>query len=102
MVGLVSLGPPYDTLAMLEKLIEFHKSHETPADRMLEDLQHAVDQLPKGAYADEAIPLAKLLEKTRAAKRRGPQQLGDLLPIVLAKLGTGALQSRVSGERDPS
>jgi hypothetical protein len=39
-----------------------------------------VDQLPKTAYAEEAIPLTKLLEETRVVKRRGTQQLGDLLP----------------------
>lgn len=86
---------------LLEKLIKFHQEHGTPADRMLADLQQAVDQLPKNAYADEAIPLTKLLEETRAAKRRGPQKLGDLLPLLLARLGAGALQSPASGECDP-
>ena len=86
---------------LIEKLIKFHQEHGTPADRILANLQHAVDQLPKTAYAEEAVPLIKLLEETRAVKRRGPQQLGDLLPLVLAKLGAGALQSTASGERDP-
>lgn len=86
---------------LLEKLIGFHKEHGTPAERMLADLRLAVDQLPKSAHAEEAVPLEKLLEQTRAAKRRGPQLLGDLLPLVLAKLGAGALQSTASGECDP-
>lgn len=86
---------------LLEKLIDFYKEHHTPADRMLEDLQLAADQLPKTAYHQEAVPLEKLLDETRAAKRRGPQLLGDLLPLVLAKLGAGTLQSTASGECDP-
>lgn len=86
---------------LLEKLIDFYKEHYTPADRMLEDLQLAADQLPRTAYHQEAVPLKKLLEETRAAKRRGPQLLGDLLPLVLAKLGAGTLQSTASGECDP-
>lgn len=86
---------------ILEKLIEFHKQHGTSADRMLADLQLAANQLPRGAYAEEAVPLQKLLEETRAVKRRGPQLLGDFLPLVLAKLGAGALQSTASGECNP-
>lgn len=87
---------------ILEKLIEFHKQHGTPADRMLAELQLAANQLPRSAYAEEAVPLQKLLEETRATKRRGPQPLGDILPLVLAKLGVGALQSTTSGECNPS
>ena len=36
----------------------------------------------------------------RHGRRRGPQLLGDILPIVLASLGVGALQSKESGEQD--
>jgi len=34
--------------------------------------------------------------------RRGPQVLGDILPIVLARLGVGRVESTRSGEADPS
>jgi hypothetical protein len=33
--------------------------------------------------------------------RRGPRVLGDILPIVLARLGVGEVQSTASGEEDP-
>ena len=87
---------------ILEKLIKFHREHGTPAPQMLLDLEHAGKQLPECARLEEAVPLEALLQTTKAAKNRGPQLLGDILPIVLAKLGAGALQSTASGERDPS
>lgn len=87
---------------ILEKLIAFHQQHGTPADEMLTQLQHAIDQLPRTARAEEAVPLVTLLAKTRAATRRGPQCLGDILPLALARLGVGALQSTASGDDNPS
>ena len=87
---------------ILEKLIKFHREHGTSAAQMLLDLEHAGKQLPECARLEEAVPLEALLQTTKAAKARGPQLLGDILPIVLAKLGAGALQSTTSGESDPS
>ena len=49
----------------------------------------------------EALPLHQELEKIQAGRRRGPQLLGDILPIVLARLGVGAVQSTASGEEHP-
>ena len=66
----------------------------------LTDLQTAIEQLPRSAYAEEAKPLAEELQRIEQGRRRGPQLLGDILPIVLARLGVGALQSRESGEHD--
>ena len=48
------------------------------------------------------MPLHEELEKIRAGRRRGPQLLGDILPIVLARLGVGGVQSTASGEENPS
>lgn len=86
---------------ILEKLIEFHREHETGAAQMMLDLEHAGQQIPECARREEAVPLEALLQTTKAARGRGPQCLGDLLPIVLAKLGVGTLQS-TPGESDPS
>jgi hypothetical protein len=47
------------------------------------------------------FPLHEELKKIEAGGRRGPQLLGNILPIVLARLGVGAVQSTVSGEKDP-
>ncbi len=88
--------------AILDKLIEFHQQHQTPPDRMLAELQTAADGLPRGEYAHEAVPLVKRLAETRIARRRGPQPIGDLLPLLLAKLGIGDVQSMAAGVRDLS
>ena len=86
---------------ILDKLTAFHREHQTPGPELLRDLQAAVAQLPRTEYQAEARPLHEELEKIQAGRRRGPQLLGDILPIVLARLGVGALQSTASGEEDP-
>jgi len=65
---------------------------------VLRDLQAAIGQLPRRAHAAEAGPLAQELRKIQDGRRRGPQVLGDILPIVLARLGVGVIQSTESGE----
>ena len=87
---------------ILDKLSAFHREHDTSAPELLGDLQAAIEQLPRTAYQAEARPLHEELEKIQAGRRRGPQLLGDILPIVLARLGVGAVQSTASGEEHPS
>ena len=85
---------------ILDKLSRFHQEHGSPIAAMMHNLQRAADQLPSGSYAQEAAPLAAMLEKAQSA-RRGPRLLADLLPTVLAKLGVGALHSETE-EQEPS
>jgi len=87
--------------AILDKLIVFHREHATPMNRVLHDLQNATEQLPRPAMAAEALPLREHLEKSKAARGNGPQLLGDIIPIVLARLGVLSLQSKAE-DRDPS
>jgi hypothetical protein len=91
-----------DRSYILQKLMEFHRNHGTPVEQTLADLQAAVEQLPRSAYAAEAVPLAKELETVKQSRRRGPQPIGEILPVVLAQLGIARLQSAGSGERDPT
>ncbi len=42
--------------------------------------------------------LAEELQRIQDGHRRGPQPLGDILPIVLARLGIGVIESEESGE----
>jgi len=84
---------------ILDKLIAFHQHHDTSPEQMLADLQNAADQLPAAEHPREAAPLAKRLAETRAARRRGPQPIGDILPLLLARLGAGVIQS-LAGVRD--
>jgi transposase len=83
---------------VLEKLLAFHTEHSTAMTQTLADVQAAIEQLPKSAYAAEAEPLAEELRKIEQGRKRGPQLLGDILPIVLARLGVRLLQSTASGE----
>ena len=83
---------------ILDKLTAFHREHDTGMADVLRDLQAAIGQLPPRAYAVEAKPLAEELQRIQDGHRRGPQVLGDILPIVLARLGVGVVQSSESGE----
>jgi transposase len=86
---------------ILDKLMAFHREHDTAAPEMLRDLQAALGQLPTKEYAAEAKPLHEQLQRVQQGRRRGPQLLGDILPIVLARLGVAEVESKASGEHDP-
>jgi hypothetical protein len=83
---------------ILDKLSAFHREHDTSMPDLLRDLQAAIEHLPPSEHAAEAKPLAEEMKKIQEGHRRGPQLLGDILPIVLARLGVGAVQSTESGE----
>ena len=72
---------------VLEKLLAFHREHDSPMKCILTDLQSASAQLPKQAYADEAKPLQEVHRKSMRSRRNEPQQLGNLLVGVLVRLG---------------
>ena len=83
---------------ILDKLTAFHRQHDTGMVEVLRDLQAAIGQVPPREHAAEAKPLQEELQRIHDGRRRGPQVLGDILPIVLARLGVGVLQSEESGE----
>lgn len=83
---------------ILDKLLAFHREHNTPWPETLEDLNQALAQVPPKEYPAEAKPLRERLEKAERRRAKGPQQLGDVLAIVLARLGVGRVQSLESGE----
>jgi hypothetical protein len=83
---------------ILDKLSAFHRDHDTGMVTVLADLQAAIQQLPPREYAVEAKPLQDELQAIQDGHRRGPQPLGDILPLVLARLGVGVVQSKESGE----
>jgi hypothetical protein len=83
--------------AILDKLMKFHLEHGTPMIALLSNLQDAVTQLPSGSHAEEAAPLVVELKKVQAS-RRGVKPIGEILPLVLARLGVGDLQSTVARE----
>jgi hypothetical protein len=83
---------------ILDKLTAFHREHETPMPEVLRDLQAAVGQVPSREHAAEAQPLQEELQRIHDGRRRGPQPLSGILPLVLARLGVGAVESTESGE----
>jgi hypothetical protein len=87
---------------ILDKLIAFHQKHQTTPQQMMADLNQAAAQLPADAHSMEAAPLIRRLQETHAARRRGPQPIGDILPLLLARLGVGEVKSSNTGVRDSS
>ena len=74
--------------AVLEKLREFQRQHQTSPEQVLLDLQTAIDQLTPGSHPHEATVLTQVLEQ-QSRRRRGPTPLGALLPAVLSRLTSG-------------
>jgi len=72
---------------ILDKLLTFHRDHDTPMSQILTDLKTAADHVPKHALADEAKPLQEVHRKSMRSRKSGPQQIGNLLVAVLARLG---------------
>jgi transposase len=85
---------------LLDKLLHFHRDADTPMSLVLQDLEAATGQLPRSCFADEATPLHQRLQQIQKRKR-GPQPLADILPIVLARLGIQLIPSTAEGQ-DPS
>jgi hypothetical protein len=71
--------------SILEKLRAFHQVRQTSVDRVLADLEATVGQLSPATRNHEANVVKVVLEK-QAARRRGPTEIGALLPAVLARL----------------
>jgi transposase len=83
---------------ILDKLTAFHREHDTAMPDVLRDLQAALAHVPIREHAVEAEPLQEELQRIHDGHRRGPQPLSAILPIVLARLGVGVVQSPESGE----
>lgn len=80
---------------ILDKLLAFHQEHDTPIAETIQDLQWALQHLPRQEYAAEARPLEERQRRQRRSHK--PQLLAEALVIVLARLGVGSIQSTESG-----
>ncbi|MCO8123927.1 transposase [Stieleria sp. TO1_6] len=76
-------GKGIDRDYLLFKLHEFHRTHRTPLDITVADMNEAFKRLPTAVYSGEAKPLAELARM----KRRGTTSIGDLLIPLLVRLG---------------
>jgi transposase len=81
---------------VLNKLLDFHRNHNSPMDVVLTDLKAAADQLPKSSHATEAKPLQEVHRKTIRSRQKEPQQLGSLLVHVLMRLGVTNTPTKVN------
>jgi transposase len=86
---------------ILDKILRFHTEHHSPSALLQQDLNAAAAQLPGHVHAEEARPLQSRLDEL-AKRKRGPQALADILPLVLAKLRPCQVQSTAEGNADPS
>ena len=78
---------------VMDKLLTFHREHETTPAIIVRDLEHAAQQIPKSDHAEEAAPLRERQIRSQRSRRREAQDLGTLLVAVLARLGVGDLES---------
>ena len=83
---------------VLDKLLTFHREHETPPHEIVGDMQQAVRQIPKKDHSDEAGPLQSKYARCRRSRRKGPQAIGTILVTVLARLGVSGLESGVEAQ----
>jgi len=90
-----------DSDCILDKLLEFHRDHDTQPDKTLIDLNTAIRQIPEKEFKHEVTPLKVHYERTKRSCCRGPQPIGNILLVVLAKLGVGTIES-ISEARDAS
>jgi transposase len=84
---------------ILSKLLTFHSEHGTDPLALRQDLEAAVEQLPPKSRAAEAEPLQEALDAL--GRRRGPQPLAEIIPLVLARLAARVVQSTPSESAGP-
>ena len=92
--------------SILDKLIVFHRDHDTSCEQALRDLKAAAVQLsPKTQTAEDpqlASELADIVVKcnsdARCAHKHGPRPLGDILLDVLIQRGFHGIESESAGE----
>jgi len=87
---------------ILRKLIAFHQEYATSLPVVLAQLQKAIEQLPRNTHTAEAQSLAGELHRADAAKGKTIRHIGEILPVVLAKLGVSAIQLNDREDQGPS
>jgi len=85
---------------ILGKLLAFHAEHRSNPAETRQDLEAASEQLPASARAQEARSLQEHMDEL-AKRRRGPQALANIIPLVLARLGTTMVESKTSEGAGP-
>jgi transposase len=84
--------------SIADKLMAFHCEHKTDLRHALEDIDQLSAQLSGRTRQGEIQMLQDQLADPRCRRRRGPQALAKIIPLVLARLGIQMLQSPAEGE----
>jgi transposase len=79
---------------VMDKLLAFLRDHHVPPHAIVGVMRQAVAQIPEPNRAEEAAPLRKIYERSRRSRQKGPQEIGDVLVEVLARLGVDRLESQ--------
>ena len=86
--------------AILRKLSILHSEHGSSMAQVMTDLQAATDHIPKSEHAPEAKSLYEELQPSNNRQQCGPRRLGEILPVILAKLGVNPVDLSMKGEND--
>jgi transposase len=84
--------------SICDKLLGFHCEHKTDLPCVLEDVARASGQLSDRTLQQERHMLQQELDDPACRRRRGPQALAQIIPLVLARLGIRVVQSAPEGE----
>jgi transposase len=85
---------------VLRKMLQFGIEHHIDIPTIMGNLEAATGQLPVVAHGEEVKALADELDALQKKRGSGVEQLGQILPAVLAKIGVELIQSAESGEAD--
>jgi hypothetical protein len=86
--------------SILRKLSCFHADHGTLMAQVMSDLQAAIDHIRKSERTPEAKSLFEAMQPSTRRQQCGPRRLGEIVPLVLAKLGVIAVELNSRGEND--
>ena len=86
------------TSYVLDKLLAFHREHDTPLRETMTDLELAIAQTPKKYHQDEAKPFKEEFDRIDRCRSRKPELLGDIIVEVLQRLGVNVIKSSASGD----
>jgi transposase len=84
--------------SICDKLMAFHCEHKTDLQRALQDIDQVRAQLCGHTRQEEIQMLQDQLDNPRSRRRRGPQALSKIIPLVLARLESRLIQSQTEGE----
>jgi transposase len=86
--------------SITEKILAFHSAHQSPLTETLADIDRAAASWPERLYQEELRMVRDLGDNPGCRRCHGPRALAQILPEVLARLGTRVVQSKTEGQ-DP-